>query len=77
MKARIVSHKNPVYVGMVCDVVYYDFDEEESKIVLKSYSQGEPLELYTDSVRIIFENLTEREQLERYVFEKAFTHLWY
>ena len=77
MKARIVTHDNPAYIGMVCDVVYYDFDEETSKIILKSYNQGEPLELTTDCVRIIFENLQERENLERYVFEKAFTQLWY
>ena len=77
MKVRIVTHDNPLYVGMVCDVVYYDFDENISKIVLKSYYQGEPLELFAESVRVIFESLEEREQLERYIFEKAFTHLWY
>ena len=76
MKARIVSHENPIYIGMICDVVYYDFDEDASQVIFKSYNQGEPLELLADSVRIIFENLKEREQLERYIFEKAFKHLW-
>ena len=76
MKARIISHLNPAYINMVCDVIYYDYDEEASTVIFKSYHQGQPLELPVTNVRIFFENLNEREQLERYMFEKFFECLW-
>ena len=76
MKARIISHINPAYIDMVCDVIYYDYDEEASTVIFKSYHQGQPLELEVSNVRIFFENLNEREQLERYIFEKFFECLW-
>ncbi len=76
MKARIIEHNNPKYIGMICDVVYYDFDEKTSKVIFKTLgSNGDILELFSDDVRIVFENFKERMQLECYVFEKAFTHL--
>ena len=75
MKVRIIFHENPALIGRVCDVVYYDYDEQQGKIVFKSYD-GQVLELIAGNVRVIFEDLREREELERYVFEKAFKHLW-
>ena len=75
MKVRIIAHENPAIIGRVCDVVYYDFDEKSGKIIFKSYD-GMVLELAAGNVRVIFEDLREREELERYVFEKAFKHLW-
>ena len=75
MKVKIIYHENPELIGRVCDVVYYDYDETARKIVFKAYD-GQVLELLAGSVRVILEDLREREELERYVFEKAFKHLW-
>ena len=75
MKVRIIFHESPALIGRVCDIVYYDYDEHLGKIIFKSYD-GQVLELMAGNVRVIFEDLREREELERYVFEKAFKHLW-
>jgi len=75
MKARIIKHKNPLYINMVCDVVYYSFEEKTSKIVFRTYNQGMYVELPFDTVRIIYENQEEREKLEHYILEKSFKQL--
>ncbi len=75
MKVRIISHENPELIGRVCDIVYYDYDEKDGKVIFKAYD-GQVLELQAGTVRVIFEDLLEREEIEKYVFEKAFKKFW-
>ena len=75
MKIRITAHDDVSLIGMVFDVVYYDFSKEKERIAFKCYD-GRPFVFYPGEVRIIFENMKERADLESYVFEKAFKKIW-
>ena len=75
MKARILYHKNPKFVGKVCDIVYYDFDESIGKIVFNTYL-GRPLQLLSGSVAVTFESKEEKDGLEQFIQEKIFRRVW-
>ena len=75
MKVKVIRNSDLSMVGRVFDVVYYDYDSVSGRVVFKAYD-GRPVELYAGEVRIIFEDLRERLELERYVYEKAFKDIW-